>query len=383
MKWVHDMISLLPSYQTVFVSIILILFICIIVFVLIIHIWFPFWAKQPMLHSYDFIRRLTLVRPLVIQPDSDSLKKSILKNYWFRPLVIKTQLVADVSDTVKQQIVYSLQGNYSKDEVLWSMPYAEWCQRYTGSSYVSMYSNNNGFMLSRPYHMVLWNMSTPVYYLDEIVVTDSNTDMRQALFQTHVFRQRVRSKTPVSIFRTMGQPLAGLTPLTQIKVVETMVQTYKTPMQLPIPYLLRYIEDYDTIQEMVTGGHDWILIPPKELFHGFKVMGIYKADECLALYIWWRSWCLDAETGMDRLELAGSYYVPNLPVGIFQMGFQIGIQDISKTVPINRLCIPYRGMNERVMGDGELPILGETMEYWYLHNMMSPMVSSDRCFLII
>jgi len=386
MKIINDMI---PTFQTAIVSIILILFLSIIVFVLVIHIWFPFWAKQPMVHSYDFIRRLTLVRPLVIQPETDSLKKSILRQYWFRPLVIQTQLFADVSDTVKRKIVYSLQGIYSTEDVLWSMPEDIWYKRYAGSSYLSMYSNgkndvmNNGFMISRPFDMVLWNMATPVYCLDQIAMPEPNTDIRQALFQTHVFRQRDRSKIPVSFFRTVGQPIWGLVPVMQTKVIETMVPTYKTILQLPIPYVLRHIDDYEMIRAMVSGTHDWILIQPKELFNGFEVMGIYKGETCMALYIWQRSWLLDAETGMDRLELVGSYYHTNLPVGIFKTGFLMGIQYISKKNPINRLCIPYRGENDSVLGDVEFPVLEETMEYWYLHNMMSPPVSPERCFLIV
>jgi len=386
--------------------------------VIIVHILFPFWAKQPVLHTYDFWRRIYLARPLVLQTDAAALTRSQQRQIWFRPNEVQTWTVPEVPEPVLDTVLEALQGMGSTESMLWAMPKRIWIGRMAGgsaSSMLSLYTDKGGLtggkasaikgvLLSRPVSMRLYSIDTPVYYFDTLatrVSTEAQT-VSCSLFQTHEFRQRRRKAglfrgedpIPVSIFKKEGAPVAGLVPVLQNRVVH--VPAPRLPrLQLPPPYRVRRLADanditflYGLFDTVLRPAYDLFLVPERASFQtrlGLGELVLYtllNKDAWVGFYVFRRTWLLDAETGYDAMELVSTWHTHSTPVGIFKLAFLAAFQDLSETVSMNRLIIPYRGLNAGVMGEGT-PVIEEGVESWYLYNMISPGITTDRAFVLV
>jgi hypothetical protein len=288
-----------------------------------------------------------------------------------------------------------------------------------------------GVLLSRPVSMQLFSIKTPVYYFDTLATrgTSDAQTVSCALFQTHEFRQRRQggaslwqskaslwqskaslwqSKAslwqggadpiPVSIFKKEGAPVAGLVPLLQNRVVHVPAPRFSAEMprlQLPPPYRVRRLADaaatdslYGLFDTVLQPAYDLLMVPERASFQSRLDLGelvlytVLNKGAWAGFYVFRRTWLLDAETGYEAVELAAAWHHTNLPVGIFQLAFLAAVQDLSATVSMNRLIIPYRGLGSRVMGEGT-PVVEEGVELWYLYNMISPGVAVDRAFVLV
>jgi hypothetical protein len=263
--------------------------------------------------------------------------------------------------------------------------------------------------------MQLFSIKTPVYYFDTLATrgtTDAQT-VSCALFQTHEFRQRRQGGAslwqggaslwqgdpiPVSIFKKEGAPVAGLVPLLQNRVVHVPAPRFSAEMprlQLPVPYRVRRLADaaatdslYGLFDTVIQPAYDLLMVPERASFQSRLDLGelvlytVLNKEAWSGFYVFRRTWLLDAETGYEAVELAAAWHHTNLPVGIFQLAFLAAVQDLSTTVSMNRLIIPYRGLCSSVMGEGT-PVVEEGVESWYLYNMISPGITMDRAFVLV
>lgn len=397
-------LSLLHSTTPLFVLLVILLvwFVAIVV----VHVWFPFWAKQPILHSYDFWRRIYLHRPLVLQTDAAALTRSQQKQMWFRPNEVHTWMMSDLPEPVLDAVLEALQGMGSTESMLWAVPKRVWVQCYAGgsaASFVSLFREPgsafvDGVVASRCLRMRLWSIATPVYYIDPLSVRDGGKaqTVSCALFQTHEFRQRRVSASsrsepiPVSVFRKQGAPIAGIVPVMEHRVIELLAPRFAEGMprlQLPAPFRLRRTDGIASLYGLFeTGvGTDWMLFPERGSMESrldLTVYAILQKDAWAGFFVLRRTWEVDAETGGEAVELAASWHDPNLPVRQFQIAFLAALQDLSQTVSMNRLRIPYRGVNGEVVGGGA-PEVGEWTEYWYVYNMISPGVAAVRALILV
>lgn len=420
------------SWHTIILTSLVLLLCTWFIALLVVHIWFPFWAKQPILHTYDFWRRIYLARPLVLQTDAAALTQSQQRQMWFRPTEVQTWSLAEVPEPVLDTVLEALQGMGSTEMTLWAMPKRVWVGRMAGgsaSSMLSLYTDRGGLtggnvaaikaasvagvLLSRPVSLWLYSIKTPVYYFDTLATRGGGNaqTISCALFQTHEFRQRRRQggaslwqggaslwqgkdPIPVSIFKKEGAPVAGLVPVLQNRVVH--VPAPRLPrLQLPVPYRVRHMADaadiyslYGLFDTVLQPAYDLLMVPERASFQNRLDLGelvlyaVLNKDVWAGFYVFRRTWLLDAETGAEAVELAAAWHASNLPVGMFRLAFLAAVQDLSETVSLNRLIIPYRGLNARVMGEGT-PIVEETVESWYLYNMISPGLTADRAFVFV
>jgi hypothetical protein len=163
-------------------------------------------------------------------------------------------------------------------------------------------------------------------------------------------------------------------------------------LQLPPPYRVRRQATSDSLyglfDTVIQPAYDLFLVPERASFQNRLDLGelvlytVLNKDTWAGFYVFRRTWLLDAETGYEAVELAAAWHDTNLPVGIFQLAFLAAVQDLSETVSMNRLIIPYRGLGSRVMGEGT-PVVEEGVESWYLYNMISPGITADRAFVLV
>jgi hypothetical protein len=365
---------------------------------------------------------------------------------WFRPKEVQTWSLAEAPEPVLDTVLEALQGMGSTESTLWAMPKRVWVGRMVGgsaSSMLSLYTVQGGLtggnvasvkaasvkaaaikgvLISRPVSMQLFSIKTPVYYFDTLATrgtTDAQT-VSCALFQTHEFRQRRQGGAslwqggaslwqggaslwqadpiPVSIFKKEGAPVAGLVPLLQNRVVHVPAPRFSAEMprlQLPPPYRVRRLADaaatdslYGLFDTVIQPAYDLLMVPERASFQSRLDLGelvlytVLNKEAWAGFYVFRRTWLLDAETGYEAVELAAAWHHTNLPVGIFQLAFLAAVQDLSASVSMNRLIIPYRGMGSSVMGGGT-PVVEEGVESWYLYNMISPGVAVERAFVIV
>lgn len=392
-----------PSYNTLFLFILCFFVMALLIWVVCVHLWYPFWAKQPVLHSYDIWRRLFLHRPLVLQPDAAALTQSQQRQMWYRPKDVETWSFVEVPDTVRQRVILFLQGHaLESEDWLWTMPQEVWENVYVGSSLPCFLSvhQEDGVLTSRPVKMRLWGMESPVYYVDMLVskVSDKQVATSCALFQTHEFRQRrhKNNKVHVSLFRKEGEPIAGIVPLLSHFVAEIPFPRFAEGMSsltVPVPYRMKTMQNtnllYGLFETVFQDG--WLVVPERtqmdswlQIRHWFLYVLLDK-EKWVGLFLLKRLHITDSETGHESLELMASWCQKGIPKELWMKAWLIVLQEMQNRPGMprwGRLRIPYRGMNEGLVGEGT-PRVGGGWEHWYLYNMMSPCVGAGKAMVVL
>jgi len=373
--------------------------------VICVHLWYPFWAKQPVLHTYDIWRRLWLHRPLVLQTDAAALTQTQQRQMWYRPKEVETWSFVEAPDEVRHRTMTFLQGHALEGEDwLWTVPQEVWEQVYVGASmpsYLSMYQKEGmrcgGVLTSRPVKMRLWGVDTPVYYVDMLVTSEQGQATSCALFQTHEFRQRrLAKKVVVSLFRKEGEPVVGIVPLLSHFVVEVAFPRFAEGMSsltVPVPYRVKSMQDtyplYGLFETVFQEG--WLVVPERTQMeawlrsrHWFLYVLLEK-ERWVGFFLLKRLHVTEAETGYESLELVASWCHKVVKRGVWLKAWLVVLQEMQNRPGMprwGRLRIPYRGMNEGLVGEGT-PRVGGGWEHWYLYNMMSPGVGAEKAMVVL
>ena len=224
-------------------------FICIFIlgswllFYIYICIQYPFWAHQPVCHTYDLFRRTFFSKPYIIQSKKPIKTKYVdLANISTKPFL---EFASDELDIVIEYIqcyylssentIYLLSKNLLSYLMCAHLEPAFVSILYENTFKMVLNENKAetnvtkivpekrplGVMCSYPLHFYIVHDHDPAFqtvsYWDFISIHRDNTDKKNVhkLLQTHDFIQRSHSDLHVSLFRKEGDPSAGIVPLIQ------------------------------------------------------------------------------------------------------------------------------------------------------------------------
>jgi len=386
---------------------------------LAIYIVYPFWSRQPVFHSYDTWRYF-VTEPTMIQ------KKPTLKPIpkWYQPAHISLNSLPDIDDTTPYYDF--LQCHIQPDErLLWGMPQEVWRDLFIGSTlptYISKKRDNIGFegmMVAYSVDVRIRNSEKmALYCLDYFAIDHNITQNRekigQELLYTHIVLQEKASSTVQSfLFSKRGAGIPGVVPLMQCKYVEVLSPAFtKTPVQLKKPYLLQtanQTKDIDAIYERVEASFSMSAMPTKTQFenrlkNGSTYLATVQVNGYItAFYLCRRTFVVDSETGLQAVELIGSWRdVKQINRKDFLVGWlttldrwrrELGATELlsMKNVNIDRVMIPLTGFNrDLAMNESHTELIfepgrvvSETTQMWYLYNMYCKPVASNECFLFV
>jgi hypothetical protein len=204
-----------------------------VVMIAVVYIKYPFWARQPVLHTYDFARRFLCSSPFIV------LKERPMKTkYYDANNMTRTVAYNDMSDRDKEAVVALLQGHYVESDGI----FVDITQEYLDSEmssvsspkFITMYYGNMfivdttpivGCISSKAVELFFPGtytnevISTPAYLLDNICIHSdnkkSNPDIGKIMLQTHEFRQFMLNDNniKISLFKKEINLCNGVIPL--------------------------------------------------------------------------------------------------------------------------------------------------------------------------
>jgi len=387
---------------------------CIVLFVVYIHLKYKFWALQPVFHFYDiyyWFVNIGIIR-----------KELPEKNRYVNNQKIKTKYFEDVDELTKKQIITLIRLNYFRNNENKYDPKIENIVAYfTGHNIKTFWSyfvepelltdNKTGKIIkdniiigaitSRPLHVKInstrKDSEFDVYYVDYLCVNKSwrKKNIAPQLIQTHEYNQSHNNrKICVSLFKR-EEELTGIIPLTVYKTYCFSINNWTIPEQLDarikilsgdkqnIYYLYNFINEiknnldiiiYPEISNLIE------LVATNNLF--IKMLVINGNIE--AVYIF-RKTCTYIETEKEIISCIASINGSKLSREQFINGFKISlwliikehnnfkyltIEDISdNTCIINNICIKTN------------PICTSPMAYFFYNFAYNPF-KSEKCLII-
>lgn len=383
---------------------------------LAIYIVYPFWSRQSVFHSYDTWRYF-VTEPAMIQ--TKPMLKPIPK--WYQPAHISLHSLTELADT--STYYEFLQCHLQPDErLLWGMPQEVWRDLFIGSTLPTYLSNKRsdtvfeGMMVAYAVDIRIRNSGRmALYCLDYFAIDHNITQNReqigQELLYTHIVLQEKAAATVHSfLFSKRGTGIPGVVPLMQCKYVEVLTPALtKTPVQLKKPYLLQtanQTKDIDAIYERVEASFSMAAMPTKTQFenrlnNGSTYLATVQVDGYItAFYLCRRTFVVDSETGLQAVELIGSWRdVKQINRKDFLVGWLAALDrwrrelggGSMKYINVDRVMIPLTGFNmDLAMNESHTELMfepgrvvSETTQWWYLYNMYCKPLASNECFLFV
>lgn len=213
-----------------------VIFTAIIIIVAVVYIRYPFWSRQPVLHSYDMWRFLYR-EPFVIQ-----LGLPLKTKYYDSRLFTKTAKYSEITDSDKDIVVRFLQGNYIDSELIMvdisreeldseimTGSYPSFITVYYGMTPSKMRGDIIGCISSKTIQLFFLKRnpnseisSAIAYMFDHVCVhrehTKLDSNIGRVLFQTHEFKQRTfNNSVKISIFKKEVNLCEGIVPLVEFQ----------------------------------------------------------------------------------------------------------------------------------------------------------------------
>lgn len=303
---------------------------------------------------------------------------------------------SDCSDTVMEELFAFAQCyilDTDDNELLWSMPLNIWKDIHTGTMHPAFVSFSkrkgmdgkkgmDGMMTSRPLQTYIRNHPFFIYYFDFLAVDiNERSRISYEILQTHDFYQRTNNKEIQSSLFCIEGPhsISGVQPIMTCDLL--LIYPIDMPINNTTTGTLKEVDVLDDLRKVVLElndlryTYDWIVVPEcsslmprirnKELHIYIWVEG----QSWMAIYICKRRFVIDAETGIEQIELIAALNI-QADAETFLLGWQKCMQQMSfskvKSVPLH-ILIPLRGDHSQLVDSGV--IVKQTKQHWYLYNM--------------
>jgi len=400
-------LSSIPSKETVVVGLweigasvhpnyyaLALIFACLSIFVYI-KIRYPFWNTQPVLHTYDYWRKIGLSTPGIIQ------KYPHKTRFYDTTKQIQTREYSKITPEEIKQIAIFLNANYIPTDKLLSTitekTLANYCNGHNAPTYISIHRELDktitGLCISRLSNLYLYNTIVNTLKIDE--TTDNNTKEKEntnptkietylldfvaikrkaetrtaeKLFQTHEYNIRILNPNiHTSIFKKEGELCECVVPFMEY-TNRTFYMRNLIVNPLPPDFIISRVakENVDTLHDiyhlltnpdpemkkMMCGcilpelGHIQNLLVSRQLFlfclkKGGYIYGVYLFRDINIHYE-----TIDGKT----LELVASFQ--NTPINdVFMVGFAHSLRQILRENPdFKILNIPDIGHNATILG---------------------------------
>ena len=413
-----------PNYY-----IISLLFVCIF-WVVYIAIRYPFWNSQPILHTYDYWRKMTCVRPYIIRKIPYKLRfydkeKQITTMDYSKVININTNTLENTKSAT-QYIAEFIQCHYIPTDRLLSTISEKVLNAYMSGhnapSFVSLHQEYDtritGVITSRlsniflhDYHEICETEPTHVeaYFMDFMCVhrecTAGNRRIAERLFQTHEYNQRIYNPTiPVSLFRKEGVLCEGVEPFIPYTKYTYYMRNLNVP-PLPSSFTISRVIKQNTdlvhdIYHILTKsnntasslfsvcilpdiGHFLSLLEKRELY----LFCLKNGEHLYGIYIFRNAHIHYEELDGETIELVGTIQNTENST-VFVTGFMHALRGILKEKKqFKMLSISTIGHNQTILQkwrEYHHTVL-ETQCALYLYNYVLPKMPVDvtRCFVVI
>jgi hypothetical protein len=369
------------------------IFACLSIFVYI-KIRYPFWNTQPVLHTYDYWRKIGLSTPGIIQ------KYPHKTRFYDTTKQIQTREYSKISSEEIKQIAIFLNANYIPTDKLLSTitekTLANYCNGHNAPTYISIHRELDktitGLCISRLSNLYLYNTivntdpntlveidgykdkdnkpnKIETYLLDFVAIKrKAETRTAEKLFQTHEYNIRILNpKIHTSIFKKEGELCECVVPFMEY-TNRTFYMRNMNVNPLPPDFIISRVakENIDTLhdiyhlltnpepemKQMMGGcilpelGHIQSLLVSRQLYlfclkKGGYIYGVYFLRDSNIHYE-----TIDGKT----LELVASFQNTTV-ADVFMVGFAHSLRQILRENPdFKILNIPDIGHNATILG---------------------------------
>lgn len=346
-----------------------------------IKIRYPFWNTQPVVHTYDYMRRFLTREAHIIQ------KLPYKSRFHDKENKVSTTEYSRVSTPEKTQIAFFLQSHYIPTDRLLSTFSVAVLDAYLsgGSSFISVFRENppdgprkftvdsgpiTGVIASRPIHVYLGPTHIEAYFTDFMCVHRESRRVAECLFQTHQFAtfnglrkyssfvqdgvspenldytlpKITRKQLPISVFRKEGALCEGVVPFLSYTTYTYYMPKTSSKKKSPLPsgftisrvgkHNITLVQDiYHLIQSENQAMFSTCILPDIGTMLGLLekrelyLLSLKKGDQLYGIYIFRNAHIHYEELDGETLELMATIQnTENTP--LFVSGFGEALREM-------------------------------------------------------